>query len=54
MSWRIVDKWEEPCEKCGQTREVAKIQHDLGSTAISILRWCACPTGELVAPVPKS
>lgn len=53
MSWTVIDRWEESCKKCGGTREVAKIQHELGSTAKSILRWCACPIVDLIAPVPK-
>lgn len=54
MPWDEVDRWTKACTKCGGTREIALVQHNLGSRLETITRWCACPmTGLfLIHPFP--
>lgn len=48
MAWTELRRWSWECERCGSTREMVELEHDLGSREEAIRRWCACPISGLV------
>jgi len=45
--WKIVQRYEQTCEKCSRIRDCVWVEHELGQLIEVITRWCACPFEEL-------
>lgn len=43
----VLKRYTIDCKRCGRTRNMARVQSELGKVEEFIVRWCWCPLSDL-------